>query len=272
VSTDGFNYKCDCKQGFSGFICEKKSTLIANNNAARMDKDVCFSQPCFNDGKCILTDETHDTRFKCDCKPGFYGTYCEADLRRCNSSPCQKNCDCIEIAQNMSFECKCNEKKDINEYHETKLPINEAKTKESYDPLELNFSSSYATHSIDKTNELTEFNSLINEQNKLLASKSNQLACTDFNPCKHGNCVLNNKTKEFACECFDGYLGPFCDIIKHTCDSKPCGTNGVCEIVSSTSYKCLCKPNFTGENCQTGLFTLNNFKKIQNKLLNYYTF
>lgn len=75
--------------------------------------------------------------------------------------------------------------------------------------------------------------------------------CIDFNPCKHGVCQINNKTKEFLCDCETGYMGPFCDIMKHPCDFKPC-LNGVCEIVSSTTYKCLCKPNYTGENCQTG--------------------
>lgn len=82
-------------------------------------------------------------------------------------------------------------------------------------------------------------------------TKESKMPCIDFNPCKHGICKIKNSTKEFTCECNVGYMGPFCDIMKHPCDFKPC-ENGVCEIVSSTSYKCLCKPNYIGENCQIG--------------------
>ena len=72
--------------------------------------------------------------------------------------------------------------------------------------------------------------------------------CIDFNPCKHGTCQINNKTKEFMCQCNVGYMGPFCDLMRHPCDFKPC-ENGICEIVGDLYYKCLCKPNFTGVNC-----------------------
>lgn len=72
--------------------------------------------------------------------------------------------------------------------------------------------------------------------------------CVDFNPCKHGQCVPNNQTGEFVCECSIGYMGPFCDLMRHPCDFKPC-ENGICEIVGDLYYKCLCKPNYTGVNC-----------------------
>lgn len=73
--------------------------------------------------------------------------------------------------------------------------------------------------------------------------------CVDFNPCKHGQCVMtNNETGEFVCECNVGYMGPFCDLMRHPCDFKPC-ENGICEIVGDLYYKCLCKPNYTGVNC-----------------------
>ena len=29
------------------------------------------------------------------------------DLRRCTKSPCGPNCVCIEIPQNMNYECRC---------------------------------------------------------------------------------------------------------------------------------------------------------------------
>lgn len=64
----------------------------------------CFSMPCFNSGKCHVKN---NNKFQCECQPGYHGTYCEADLRRCTSSPCAKGCQCIEIPLNMTYECKC---------------------------------------------------------------------------------------------------------------------------------------------------------------------
>ena len=78
-----------------------------------------------------------------------------------------------------------------------------------------------------------------------------QRPCLDFDPCKHGKCMLN-ETGEFKCQCEVGYMGPFCDLIRHPCDFRPC-ENGICEIVGDLYYKCLCKPKFTGVNCHIGL-------------------
>jgi hypothetical protein len=82
----------------------------------------------------------------------------------------------------------------------------------------------------------------------IVADMENKRPCIDFNPCKHGKCLMNNETSEFECECNVGYMGPFCDLIRHPCDFKPC-ENGICEIVGDLYYKCLCKPNYTGVNC-----------------------
>jgi hypothetical protein len=76
--------------------------------------------------------------------------------------------------------------------------------------------------------------------------------CIDYNPCRHGQCRLSNSTGDFSCECNVGYMGPFCDLIRHPCDFKPC-ENGNCEIVGDLYYKCLCKPNYTGINCHIGI-------------------
>jgi hypothetical protein len=86
----------------------------------------------------------------------------------------------------------------------------------------------------------------------IVADMENKKPCIDFNPCKHGKCVMNNETNDFECECNVGYMGPFCDLIRHPCDFKPC-ENGICEIVGDLYYKCLCKPNYTGVNCHIEL-------------------
>ena len=76
--------------------------------------------------------------------------------------------------------------------------------------------------------------------------------CVDFNPCKHGSCDLNNETMQFSCICNVGYMGTFCDIMRHPCDFEPC-EHGVCERVGDMYYKCLCEPDYTGVNCHIGM-------------------
>lgn len=160
----------------------------------------------------------------------------------------------------MTYQCKCNKKNDdvISSQFETRSPVFMGpKTKHLSDPSEVQVTepiSEKPNKTIDVYSS-TEVDML--EQQSVDYKSDNKSTpkrpCIDFNPCKHGICQINNKTKEFTCECQTGYMGPFCDIMKHPCDFKPC-KNGVCEIVSSTTYKCLCKPNYTGENCQIGLF------------------
>ena len=96
-------------------------------------------------------------------------------------------------------------------------------------------------NSIQKANEYFETN----------VKFENKRPCVDFDPCKHGKCMLSNDTGEFKCQCDVGYMGPFCDLIRHPCDFRPC-ENGICEIVGDLYYKCLCKPMYTGVNCHIG--------------------
>ena len=104
----------------------------------------------------------------------------------------------------------------------------------------------YSSAQLETAQQLKENKSL--DKN---TSEKPKIPCIEYNPCKHGICHMNDTTKDFSCECNAGYMGPFCDILKHPCDFNPC-LNGVCEIISTTNYKCLCKPNFSGENCHIG--------------------
>jgi delta len=55
-------------------------------------------------------------------------------------------------------------------------------------------------------------------------------------------------------------MGPYCDLMRHPCDFKPCENGGHCEIVGDLYYKCLCRPNFTGINCQIEIQPCNDFQ------------
>lgn len=300
-SIDGINYSCECKTGYEGEDCQHEIVKANSYN-----NNPCFSMPCFNSGKCRAIN----SKFRCECEPGFYGTYCEADLRRCTSSPCAKDCQCIEIPQNMSHECICSKKS-----HDDTFKLS-TKVRGIFEKIfelflffdEIIFNKIFSIGHIStlmyrKNDQSSPFSSLPNysrvqgsskfanddekkvfgkkmfsislkttDEDEQISSASRELSppsksnvkqllsgneairkkpCVDFNPCKHGQCLLSNKTGEFMCQCNVGYMGPFCDLMRHPCDFKPC-ENGICEIVGDLYYKCLCKPNYTGVNCHIG--------------------
>lgn len=65
----------------------------------------CLKGPCHNGGTC-----TEDARgdFKCTCKAGFTGQYCDSQLgvRLCEQSPCRNDGICIALSDN-EYECEC---------------------------------------------------------------------------------------------------------------------------------------------------------------------
>ena len=40
--------------------------------------DPCSSQPCLNNGTCVLNNNRGDTDFTCNCQPQYFGPTCEA--------------------------------------------------------------------------------------------------------------------------------------------------------------------------------------------------
>jgi hypothetical protein len=55
-------------------ILKKLINLVLEEYEIKREENACYSMPCFNGGKCLSDVNT----FKCECIPGFYGTYCEA--------------------------------------------------------------------------------------------------------------------------------------------------------------------------------------------------
>lgn len=166
------------------------------------------------------------------------------DLRRCTSNPCSSECDCSELPSNMTYECKCPyvSPKAVNRagFYSTLNYLSNARPG-PFSPMPNFINNELNSRSMTSTK-------LFESLDKDDLTLTRKQPCVDFNPCKHGQCLLNNKTGEFRCECEVGYMGPFCDLIRHPCDFKPC-ENGICEIVGDLYYKCLCRPNWTGVNC-----------------------
>ncbi|XP_021087304.1 lactadherin isoform X2 [Mesocricetus auratus] len=60
---------CLCPEGFTGLVCNET------------EKGPCFPNPCYNDAKCQVTEDTHRgdifTQYICQCPLGYSGTHCE---------------------------------------------------------------------------------------------------------------------------------------------------------------------------------------------------
>lgn len=88
----GGQFRCDCKLGFKGALCD-------------VNIDDCASNPCHNNGHCF--DLVND--FKCDCsQTGFEGRLCEININECLSQPCSNGAShCEDLVLN--FTCNCYE-------------------------------------------------------------------------------------------------------------------------------------------------------------------
>ena len=113
-SLDGINYKCACKSRYTGFKCEHVIyEYTVNTSSAAGNGGPCFSEPCFNGGKCHELNENLSVNklFQCECMQGFHGVYCEADLRSSiahgliNTQPLRKKCKIIR--RNKCIHCAC---------------------------------------------------------------------------------------------------------------------------------------------------------------------
>ena len=89
-------YRCDCKPGYAGKLCEHKV-------------DIC---PCQNGGVCSSVSPTtakalatKTTDHICVCPEGFHGDYCNLTGSPCDKNPCQNGGACV--AKDGKFMCKC---------------------------------------------------------------------------------------------------------------------------------------------------------------------
>jgi len=65
-----------------------------------------------------------------------------------------------------------------------------------------------------------------------------------------GKC--SDKINGFECTCMNGFSGKNCELTPCDNGNRKCENDGTCErIGKSCKTRCRCKPDFTGENCQT---------------------
>jgi hypothetical protein len=57
----------------------------------------------------------------------------------------------------------------------------------------------------------------------------------------------SNESNVFTCDCPEGYYGSSCEHF-NPCSRSPCQHDSICTNITTSKYKCLCKPGYTGKN------------------------
>lgn len=70
---EGNNYKCQCRDGYSGTLCQDKIKT-------------CVNKPCLNGGRCINHIEGD---YQCRCPLGFFGKNCDIKKSACTPNLCK---------------------------------------------------------------------------------------------------------------------------------------------------------------------------------------
>ena len=79
----------------------------------------------------------------------------------------------------------------------------------------------------------------------------------------NGQCGLNPKTQQYACQCFSTFVGSACQTDSRPCSSFPCFNRGTCfDLMNETIpiYRCECNLDmFYGKQCEK---TVNMCKNV----------
>ena len=56
---------------------------------------------CLNGGTCRDVEQSH----RCDCHPGYEGSYCGDEVNECRSHPCLNGARCVDLVGR--YHCDC---------------------------------------------------------------------------------------------------------------------------------------------------------------------
>ncbi|WAR06690.1 CUBN-like protein, partial [Mya arenaria] len=263
VCVDTYNgYFCRCPDAFQGPTCNDD----VNECVVYAGTDL----GCQNGATCVNTFGG----FTCQCAANYHGVRCTETHDDCTGASSSEMCGhgtCVNSARTLAgqpkYTCICDDGwtssgsdpacvVDVNECDGNRHPC-------SANPLVpcINLPGSFTCGSCPA------------------GYQGNGFTCTDVNECAVNNggcstspmvqCVNTDGSRTCGpcptgfegrvCTCPPGYVGNGVGAtgcvsqgpITGPCGSSPCMNGAVCQNVDSNSYRCVCQPGYTGQNCQT---------------------
>ncbi|KAF5404651.1 hypothetical protein PHET_01936 [Paragonimus heterotremus] len=225
----------------------------------------CESEPCQNDGTCIMDTQTvswdgfasgsrsNNLGYHCVCKNGWRGVNCTEDVDDCLTQPCLNGGSCEDLP-NMRYICHC--------------------TKD-FVGRNCEFANVCAENPCSNGGrcEADSLGGFTCHCPKWYQGKRCEL---ELNPCFPRNpCVGPSSTcsviqsdlpapasligevstitfkiiVDFQCTCGPGFTGRYCDIQLDLCSPNPC-LNGASCVDRSTSVLCICPAGYNGSRCE----------------------
>ncbi|CAN8010379.1 unnamed protein product, partial [Ixodes pacificus] len=254
-----------CPRGFYQLKMGQKACHSANVSEAlseTLEISPCFSEPCFNGGRCQLLA----SGFICICPPDYTGPFCGHRVDHCRHRPCLFGADCTSFLGGYSCACPNGTRgKDCQE------DMNEC----DLAPCHHN-GTCYNTFGSFKCSCKDGFEGTLCEVDLdecLSTPCMNGGTCTDLPgnlnctcppsyegrwcetevnicqqmPCLNGALCVSHGSQ---CLCRPGYRGELCEEDIDECASLSCGNGSTCTNLPG-SFRCVCLPGFTGRLCET---------------------
>ncbi|KAL2083221.1 hypothetical protein ACEWY4_020994 [Coilia grayii] len=184
----------------------------------------CVSSPCEPAGTRTCVEQV--SGFKCVCRHGHTGRFCETPISHCVHGLCQHGSKCVDL--HGGFTCQC-----LPGNH-CEIEVNECLSQPCLNggscSDELNAFSCQCPYGV--TGDLCEIS--VDE--------------CQSSPCQHnGTCV--DLAFGYKCICLPGFTGSECELDIDECASSPCKNGATC-IDQPGNYSCQCVAPFKGLNCE----------------------
>ncbi|XP_077468678.1 protein eyes shut homolog isoform X2 [Stigmatopora argus] len=253
------NYFCQCQAPLKGRNCDLSPCEASN--------------PCENGALCVeeLDEDHYPLGFRCRCRPGFEGPYCEINVDECSSNPCI-NGFCYDVVD--GFYCLCNPgyaglqcEKDIDDCANNLCSRNSI-CKDlhlSYECVcHTGWKGEYCQQETDEClSQPCKNNATCTALNgyKCICSPgwtgtdcAEKVNVCESEPCPNGaRCQGSHVPGDFFCTCPPFLTGPLCNHPYEPCDAlhNSCVHNSTCLTRSDGTAFCTCPAGFEGSQCET---------------------
>ncbi|CAF3411896.1 unnamed protein product [Rotaria sp. Silwood1] len=259
IQTVANTFACKCPTGYTGTQCETSVSVT----------HPCVTMPgsiCQNGGTCTM----NGADYICGCAVGWTGKNCEMQetFTTCNTNPCGAHGTCVQgISQNgpVVF-CNC-ENRWTGKYCDVNLDGTTTTTPMIITTVNPNVTMTTTAVNPNVTMTTTAVNpnatitTIVVNPNATMTTTIPLSGACSTNSCLNGGSCFNIGNT-FICLCQQGWTGPRCDTSFSTilqtstipsninaCNPSPCYNGGSC-FRHGNSYICVCKPQFTGSNCE----------------------